>query len=408
MTKSDTKRLGANLPRRGDPIEPEVFRAIADCTYDWESWHNSSAEILWVNSAVERFTGFTASECLAMDNYPFPLISEEDHPRLAGYIAQMAAGSTGNNIEFNVVHRNGSMRWVAISWQPMIDLAGQSLGFRVSTRDIAENRAMREQLRLHNEHLEQLVQERTARIAELERHRLKMEQLASLGELAAGVAHEINNPLAGIRNALLLIKRKLPTDIRHYEKFDLIDREIDRISDITHQMYQLYRPSQQQESRFSIRRTIEEVVCLSLPLSRKTQVEAITRSETMKPEGELEPDEVVLREGELKQVLLNLVHNAMHASQPGQTVEISSSTDARSLTITVSDQGHGIAEANIDRVFDPFFSTKSETIGQGMGLGLSVTRSIVEAMQGTIELTSVAGVGTRFTVRLPRRLHRKL
>lgn len=404
-TNSNIKPVEAKLPRRGDPIEPDVFRAIADCTYDWESWHNSSGEILWVNSAVERFTGFTASECLAMDNYPFPLFSEEDRPRLAGYIAQMAAGSTGNNIEFNVIHRNGSNRWVAISWQPMIDATGRSLGFRVSKRDIAEKRAMREQLRLHNEHLEQLVQERTARIAELERHRSKMEQLASLGELAAGVAHEINNPLAGIRNALLLIKRQLPPHIKHYEKFDLIDREIDRISGITHQMYQLYRPSQQQESRFSIHRTIEEVICLSLPLSHKTRVEVKTRSDAMEPEGDLEPHEVVLREGELKQVLLNLVHNAMQASQPGQTVEISTSTDSSSLTICVADQGHGVAELNIDRVFDPFFSTKAETIGQGMGLGLSVTRSIVEAMKGTIEVTSEVGVGTQFTVRLPRRLH---
>ena len=121
------------IPKRGQPIAPEFFRTIADSTYDWESWHNSSAEIVWVNSAVERFTGFSASECLEMENYPFPLISEEDHPRLAGYLTQMAAGSTGNNIEFNVVHRDGSKRWVAMSWQPMIDANGRSLGFRVST-----------------------------------------------------------------------------------------------------------------------------------------------------------------------------------------------------------------------------------------------------------------------------------
>ncbi|WP_442505421.1 two-component system sensor histidine kinase NtrB [Novipirellula sp. SH528] len=404
MTKSDTKQVGANVPRRGEPIEPEVFRTIADCTYDWESWHNGSAELLWVNSAVERFTGFSPSECMAMDDYPFPLIAKEDHPRFASYIEQMVTGSTENNIEFNVVHRDGSNRWVAISWQPMIDAKGRSLGFRVSTRDIAEKRAMREQLRLHNEHLEQLVQERTARVAELERHRSKMERLASLGELAAGVAHEINNPLAGIRNALLLIKRHLPTDTKHFDMFELIDREIDRISGITHQMYRLYRPSQQEETRFSIRRTLEEVILLSLPLSRKTQVEAVTRFETMSSADELEPDNVVLREGELKQVLLNLVHNAMQASQPGQMVTISIGTTSRFLRITVSDQGHGITEENIDHVFDPFFSTKAEAVGQGMGLGLAVTRSIVEAMKGTIEVTSEVNVGTRFTVTLPRRL----
>ncbi|TWU40101.1 PAS fold protein [Novipirellula aureliae] len=195
------------LPNRGEPIPAEFFRAIAEGTVDWESWHSSNGEVLWGNEAVRRFTGYSPNECLRMADYPLPLIVPEDRDRMAEHLRDAAVGGTENNIEFRVLHRDGSRPWVAVSWQPMRDdgglgnngglgdgiafrdAGGLLLGFRVSMRDITEKRRLREQLRLHNEHLEQLVQERAARVAELEKHRAKMEQLAALSELAAGVAH---------------------------------------------------------------------------------------------------------------------------------------------------------------------------------------------------------------------------
>ena len=395
----------AAFPGLGDEIGCEHFRAIADCTYDWESWHAPDGRVLWVNSAVQRMTGYRPDECLAMEDYPLPLVVAEDRQRVSEIMDQMRRGLSGNNAEFRVCHRDGSVCWMAVSWQPMIDVSGRALGFRASVRDVAEKRAMREQLRLHNEHLEQLVQERTVRLAELEKHRLKMEKLAALGELAAGVAHEINNPLAGIRNAFALIKRSLPKDVKHYDKLDLIDSEIERISSITHQMYQLYRPSQQRPSKFSLTRTIADVIALQQPIARNAKVKVTAEQGSQQASGDLQPDEVVLREGELKQVLFNLVRNAIQASSSGQQVKVVSSTAAEKVKIDVIDQGPGIADDVLPRIFDPFFSTKAEGIGHGMGLGLSVSRSVVEAMNGTLEGASLAGHGTQFTIVLPRRLN---
>lgn len=401
-----TQNQPSDPPRRGQPIAPEYFRAIAEGTVDWESWISADGELLWVNGAVERFTGFTPSECLAMDDYPLPLIASSDRERMSRHLQDAEQGSTENNIEFRALHRDGSTPWMAISWQPLLDADGDSLGYRASVRDISEKHEMRERLRLQNEHLEQLVEERTAKIAELEKHRLKMEKLAALGELAAGVAHEINNPLAGIRNAFTLLKRHLPKDVKHYDKFELIDREIERISGITHQMYQLYRPSGQDVTTFSVTRLIDEVITLTQPLSQKTKVDVSMKAEQLHASGSLAEDEVRLRAGELKQVLLNLVRNAIQASSAGQKVLVSVANEPQQLTIKVIDNGHGIPAPLIKRVFDPFFSTKTVTIGQGMGLGLSVSFGIVEAMHGTIEVNSEPGVKTEFVVRFPRRVVR--
>lgn len=383
-------------------ISSEHFRAIADYTYDWEDWQSPSGQLLWVNSAVERLTGFRPDECLAMPDYPLPLVAPRHRKRISRVIVSAIAGASGNNVEFQTQHRNGSLRWMAVSWQPMYGQAGERLGFRSSVRDIADKRDLREQLRLHNEHLEQLVQERTARIMQLEEQRLKMERMAALGELAAGVAHEINNPLAGIRNAFSLFKSSLSPDAKYYDMLDLIDDEIERISKITHHMYQLYRPSTGQATRFNLERTIRDVVLLLEPLVKRSGVSVEVSANDCLPTGQLGKVEVVLRQDELKQVLFNLVRNAIQASEAGTQVDVTLQTSAKKAIIVVSDHGCGIDAAVMPQLFDPFFTTKSDQPKQGLGLGLSVSRGLVEAMGGKVSVQSQIGQGSQFTIMLPR------
>lgn len=400
----DDPNLSISRLRRGDAIPAEYFRAIAEGTVDWESWLSGEGEVLWVGEAVERFTGYTPRECLAMDDYPLPLIVAEDRDRMAAHMRDAARGSTKNNIEFRVLHRDGRKPWMAISWQPLRFRGGKRLGFRTSVRDITEKHAMREQLRLQNEHLEQLVQQRTAKIAQLEEHRLKMEQLAAIGKLAAGVAHEINNPLAGIRNAFALLKRHLPKDVKHYDKLDLIDAEIERISSITHQMYQLYRPSEQQASTVSLDETKRHVLSLTLPTARKRGVSVRWRMDPLPAVDSLAVNEVHLRGGELKQILINLIHNAVQASEHGDAVDVTVQPYEDRVRFAVRDSGSGIPEEIQEKIFLPFVSTKAGKVGQGMGLGLSVSKGLVEGMRGNIEVQSRIGEGSVFTIDLPRKL----
>lgn len=388
----------------GEHDRSSIFRAIADCTYDWESWHSPNGTLQWVNAAVQRMTGHTPEECLKMDDYPLPLVESSYRPRMARVMREAIEGGSGNDVEFLAAHQEGTQRWMAISWQPMFDGSGIHLGFRTSIRDVTERHQLREELRIHNRHLEQLVQERTAQVAELEKQRLQMEKLAALGQLAAGVAHEVNNPLAGIRNAFALFRSSVSDEHEHAGLLDLIDNEIDRISAITHQMYQLYRPSQQAIRTFDVCRVIEEVLALLEPVSRKANVWIDQRMKSGITTSSLEATQVCLREGELKQILFNLTRNAIQASEFGDTVTILYSTTPDTIVISVLDQGVGIDPEVMPSIFDPFFSTKTSTSREGMGLGLSVSRSLVEAMGGEIHVRSTLRMGSEFEVVLPRTL----
>jgi signal transduction histidine kinase len=224
-----------------------------------------------------------------------------------------------------------------------------------------------------------------------------MEKLAALGQLAAGVAHEVNNPLAGIRNAFELIKADLSPEHKHFELLELIDREIERISAIVHQMYQLYRREPQPAHEFEIKRTVAEVTTLLGGVARKQRVE-------LKTESTAGSFPVLLPESEVKQILYNLIRNAIQASPTNETVTICIESIGSEAHVTVVDRGAGIATEILPNIFDPFFTTKGGESNGGMGLGLSVSQSLVEAMGGSIVVDSSIGNGSRFTAIFPSHL----
>ncbi len=382
-----------------DIVAERHFRAVADSTYDWESWIGGDGQLVWVNPAVERLTGYSVDECHAMPDYPRAIIHPDDRDRVGIILEAARQGTSGNDAEFRIVHRNGATKWVAISWQPISAIDEGPLGFRTSVREVTDRRRLRDQLRLHAEHLEQLVQERTARIHQLEQHRRKMERLAALGQLAAGVAHEINNPLAGLRNAFELIKEDLPPEHPHYELLGAVDREIERIGSIVHQMYQLYGRSLQAPTQFDLERTVRDVVSLLTRVSRKRGIMI-----EIEKRGQLPL--VELPQGEVKQVLYNLILNAIQASPDGRPVLVGIIADRDQVQVAIADHGAGIAPDVLPRVFDPFFSTKTHSEQGGMGLGLSVSQSLMEAFGGRIEVDTDAASGTVFSAYFPLRVDR--
>lgn len=377
-------------------INDIFFRYVADFTYDWESWHDPVGKLVWVNRSVERITGYSVVQCHQMSDYPLPIVANHDRPRVEQMLGDAIDKHSSNDLEFEIVTLDGQIRSMAISWQPIFDDRGTHLGFRTSVRDITDRQALKQELCRYAEKLEQDVQRRTTQIAQLEKHRRQMEKMAALGELAAGVAHEVNNPLAGIRNAFALFRGDLPEGHEHYSLLELVDKEIERISLIIHQMYQLYQVSPHIVGEIKLQKVIGDVVCLLEPVAKRYGVGMDVQTN--------EPDaKVKLPESELKQVLLNIVRNAIQASETGSEVTIDCLAESATVVLRIIDRGSGISDQILPHIFDPFFSTKSQ-LKEGMGLGLSVTRNLVDAMDGTIDVETQLGIGTTFTVRLPRYL----
>jgi PAS domain S-box-containing protein len=122
------------------------FRAISDYTYDWESWLGPDSRLLWVNSAVERLTGYSQDECLSMPDYPLSLIHPQDRVEMAQHFRGTEDGSSGNDIPFRIQRKDGNIVWASVSWQPIFDVDGKNIGYRTSVRDITERKRTEEAL----------------------------------------------------------------------------------------------------------------------------------------------------------------------------------------------------------------------------------------------------------------------
>lgn len=231
-----------------------------------------------------------------------------------------------------------------------------------------------------------------------EQVRFSQEQrLAAVGLLANGVAHEIHNPLASIRLALQSALRGLhggampATELAEY--LHLVDAQIDRCVDITQRLLRLSQPSAQPAQPVGVRAAIDDVTTLLGEEIRQAGVAL---------QVQVAPDlRVLADEGELRQVLLNLVHNALHAMSRGGELTLNAQRlpEGR-LQLVVQDSGCGIAPEQMALIFLPFYSRRADGL-RGTGMGLAICKSLVEGRGGHIAVTSALGLGSRFTVTLP-------
>jgi signal transduction histidine kinase len=221
-----------------------------------------------------------------------------------------------------------------------------------------------------------------------------------MGTLAAGVAHEINNPLAIINESAgylkLLLKKKTPEDMPDKEKFEKalekIELSVKRARNITHQLLGTVRKAESVLVDLNMAELVDETIQL-VGNEAKTKGVDICRN----PDDHLKS--IWVDPNQVRQILINLLSNAIHATPAGGRVSIFMENIPAGIRLIVEDTGTGIPKENLDKIFEPFFSTKSP--GQGTGLGLFVTREIVEKLNGSIEVQSRFGQGTRFCVQIP-------
>ena len=241
--------------------------------------------------------------------------------------------------------------------------------------------------------LESRVEERTQQIREMQSVIIRSEKLASLGELAAGIAHELNNPLTGIVLHASIIEEANDLPPRIKEEMSTITWEADRCARIVKNLLDFSRKTEPSKAMNSVNETIDRALGLVEHLASFQNIEIVKAYADDLPDLLLDP-------GQMEQVFVNMFVNASQAMEDGGqlTLWTGLDVDGESVLVRVEDTGQGIPEENIGRIFDPFFSTKE---ARGTGLGLSVSYGIIEGHGGTIEVQSEVGEGTVFTITIP-------
>ena len=234
--------------------------------------------------------------------------------------------------------------------------------------------------------LEHRISERTRQLQESQAMLVQQEKQAAFGLLAAGIAHEVGNPLAAISSLVQLLNRR-NIDAETREKLQLVDDQLRRIQRTLRDLVDFSRPAVHVRSRCHIHEVLDAALNIAKYYKRKKGKQIITDYAATLPPQMLVRDQLV-------QVFLNLILNAMDATEEGGTIEIRTSCHGDELRIDIRDDGHGVAPSHRERIFLPYFTTK-ET---GTGLGLFVCRNIVEQNDGRIELSETSERGTTFNV----------
>ncbi|MBI5058864.1 hypothetical protein HZB60_03650 [candidate division KSB1 bacterium] len=263
---------------------------------------------------------------------------------------------------------------------------------------IAENRErvlLADQIREQNEQLESIVKQRTQQLLDAQAGLVQMEKMVATGQLAAGVAHEINNPVGIIQNRLEILlddlRRGRPiADLETH--LSMMHRQSERVSKIVSRLLSFARKSTTGKSPIQLSSVFSGVLMLVQKEIEKRGIQFNQR---------ITADLPALRGNsvELEQVFINLLVNAMDATPRGGTIDLIAQRMNDRLQIQVIDSGAGIAPEHQSRIFDPFFTTKD--VGVGTGLGLAITYRIVEDHDGTIMVASMPGHGTTFTLHFP-------
>jgi two-component system NtrC family sensor kinase len=239
------------------------------------------------------------------------------------------------------------------------------------------------------EDLEKRVAERTDALRASQARVIQQEKMAAFGLLAAGIAHEVGNPLAALSSLVQILKRRGP-DAYTAEKLDLAARQLQRIERTIRELIDFSRPASTVATRVRIAEVVDEALGIAKYYQRTKQ-----RSITTSLPADL-PAVVGVRDY-LTQVVLNLVLNAIDATNEQGRIHVAAATDDGFLVLSVGDDGRGVSVADRCRLFQPFFTTKSH----GTGLGLFVSRQILEESAGTLSFESEPGQGSTFYVRLP-------
>ena len=339
------------------------------------------------NHAFENLAGISQEEVIGKDlEILFPEATKEES---LTKIRQTAAGEHWEVVEIPILHTSGKTYTVLWNSAAIHNPAGDIISTIAQGQDITERKQMEAELKRHSEKLEQTVSERTRELRDVQDQLVKKEKLAILGKLAGGVGHELRNPLGAIKNAAYFLDMALEKpdpDVK--EMIKLINKEVARSEDIISSLLDFARPKTLTLTKEVFTTAVNEA------LKRNPIPDHVTVINNL---DETLP-RILADQDKLLQVFNNIISNAFQAMPGGGSLTITSKQpDPEWVSISFTDTGEGISAENMKKLFEPLFTTKIK----GIGLGMVVSKNIVELHGGHIDVRSKAGKGTTVTVNLP-------
>lgn len=363
-------------PSHGEFPDGVPFRAIANFTYDWETWVGPDNVTRWVNPAVKRITGYSVAECLAMPDYPLPVVHEGDRPNLARHLAAAASGRSGNHKEFRILCKDGTVRWGAVSWQPIVDRDGRHAGYRTSVRDITETKRIESELR--------------------EAYRQAEEADRAKTLFLAAASHDLRQPLQAI--AMFAAALKPSTD--HASVTEIASRIQECIGAAQEILGALLDVSRL-DAGVLLPQPRDYAIC---DLLETVEIEFGRQAEAQGLDLRVLSSSVVVHTdpGLLNRIVSNLVANAIRYTREGRIL-VGCRRRGELLRLEVWDTGKGIAPEAQERIFEEFIQegNPERDRRRGLGLGLAIVRRLSRKLGLLVEVESRPGAGSVFSVHIP-------
>lgn len=327
---------------------------------------------LFLNNALKNVTGYSPSDLYQNPAIGHNMVHPDDIKTVKKESEKILSvrKKVSKNIEYRIICKKGKEIWVSQNTYPVKNAKGKIVGVEGTIRDIDEKKKIEEQIR-------------------------RSERLASIGELAAFIAHEIRNPLAAISNSVGILKRDLKLSGDDKTLLDVVIEESERLNNIITDFLNFSQPVRFVFTKNDIREVIDDTVFLLEQDGRfKSNIEINKIYEDNLPKVSMDLDWI-------RKVFWNLLVNAMEAMAAGGQITIdvkkSSLGNRKAVQISTTDTGNGIPLSEFDKIYQPFYTTKST----GTGLGLAIVHRVIEGHKGTINVKSKVNEGTTFTMKLP-------